>query len=123
MNNRRGELRPAPRTQAARSEATRAALIAAGRPLFAQRGYAGVGTEEIVRAAGLTRGALYHQFGGKRELFEAIYAHIEHELAERIGADIAAASGPLEAMQIGMENFLDACLDQEVQRILLGALA
>jgi AcrR family transcriptional regulator len=87
--------------------------------LFASRGYAAVGTEEIVRAAGLTRGALYHQFGGKKELFEAVYAHIEHELAERIGADVAAASGPLEAMQIGMENFLDACLEQEVQRILL----
>jgi AcrR family transcriptional regulator len=117
MNNRKGG--PPPRTQAERSEATRAALIAAGRPLFAKRGYAEVGTEEIVRAAGLTRGALYHQFGGKKELFEAVYAHIEHELAERIGADVAAASGPLEAMQIGMENFLDACLEEEVQRILL----
>ena len=74
------------RTQAERSEATRGALIAAARPLFAERGYAGVGTEEIVRAAGVTRGALYHHFDGKRELFEAVYEQVEVELAERIAA-------------------------------------
>src|SRR4051812_49243094 len=119
MNSRRGGPRSAARTQAERSEATRAALIAAARPLFAKRGYAAVGTEEIVRAAGLTRGALYHQFGGKRGLFEAVYTAMEHQLAEEIGSDVAGASGPLEAMQIGIEKFLDACLEPEVQQILL----
>ena len=58
--------------------------------LFAERGYAGVGTEEIVRAAGVTRGALYHHFDGKRELFEAVYEQIEAELAERIAAGALA---------------------------------
>jgi AcrR family transcriptional regulator len=58
--------------KAQQSEATRALLIAEGRRLFAERGYAGVGTEEIVRAAGVTRGALYHQFDGKQELFRAV---------------------------------------------------
>jgi AcrR family transcriptional regulator len=119
MNARRSEGRGAGRTQAERSQSTRAALIAAARPLFAARGYAGVGTEEIVRAAGLTRGALYHQFGGKRGLFEAVYETIEHELAQRIGAEALGASDPLEAMRIGMEMLLDACLEPEVQRILL----
>jgi AcrR family transcriptional regulator len=93
--------------------------MAAARPLFAKRGYAGVGTEEIVRAAGLTRGALYHHFGGKRELFEAVYEQIEHQLAEQIGTEALGASDPLEAMRLGIDLLLDACLDPEVQRILL----
>jgi AcrR family transcriptional regulator len=63
---------PRPRTKAGQREATTAALISAGRALFAERGYAGVGTEEIVHQAGVTRGALYHHFrGGKEELFRA----------------------------------------------------
>jgi AcrR family transcriptional regulator len=109
------------RTQAERSGATRAALIAAARPLFAERGYAEVGTEEIVRAAGVTRGALYHHFDGKRELFEAVYVQIEVELTEQIasGALRAGAAEPLEAMRAGAEMFLDACTVPEVQRIAL----
>src|ERR1044072_5309912 len=65
------------RTQAERSESTRGTLISAGRELFAQRGYAAVGTEEIVQRAGVTRGALYHHFDGKRELLEAVYEQLE----------------------------------------------
>ena len=109
------------RTQAERSEATREALVAAARPLFAERGYAGVGTEEIVRAAGVTRGALYHHFEGKRELFAAVYEQIESELAERIasGALAAGAASPLEAMRAGAEMFLAACTEPEAQRIVL----
>ena len=61
------------RTQAERSEATRAALMATARSLFAERGYAGVGTEELVRASGVTRGALYHHFDGKTDLFGAVF--------------------------------------------------
>ena len=73
------------RTQAERSEGTRAALISAGRELFAERGYAAVGTEEIVRHAGVTRGALYHHFDGKRELLAAVYEQLESEIAARLG--------------------------------------
>jgi AcrR family transcriptional regulator len=111
----------ATRTQAERSQATRSALIAAARTLFAERGYAGVGTEEIVRAAGLTRGALYHHFEGKRDLFEAVYERVEKELAERIaaGALSSGASEPLAAMQAGAEEFLQACTEPEAQRIAL----
>jgi AcrR family transcriptional regulator len=106
---------------AERSEATRAALIAAARPLFAQRGFAGVGTEEIVRAAGVTRGALYHQFADKRELFAAVFEHLEAELAERT-AHAAIESGvtdPLAALRAGTEAWLEACTEPEVQRIVL----
>jgi AcrR family transcriptional regulator len=109
------------RTQAERTEATRAALIAAARPLFAQRGYAGVGTEEIARAAGVTRGALYHHFDGKRELFEAVYERIEIELAERIaaGALRANATSQLAAMKAGAKMFLRASTEPETQQIVL----
>jgi AcrR family transcriptional regulator len=109
------------RTQAERSESTRTALIAAARVLFAEHGYAGVGTEEIVRGAGVTRGALYHHFEGKRNLFEAVYERIEAELAERIadGALSANASSPMEAMRAGAEMFLAASTEPETQRIVL----
>ena len=78
------------RTQAERTEATRDRADRRGTAAFAERGYAEVGTEEIVRAAGVTRGALYHHFDGKRELFEAVYEQIEIELAERIAAGALA---------------------------------
>jgi AcrR family transcriptional regulator len=109
------------RSQAERSESTRGALIAAARSLFAERGYAGVGTEEIVRAAGVTRGALYHHFEDKRDLFEAVYIVLEAELAERIasGALNAEATSPMAAMRAGAEMFLEACTVPEVQRITL----
>jgi AcrR family transcriptional regulator len=101
------------------SEATRGALIAAARRLFGQRGYAAVGTEEIVRAAGVTRGALYHHFGGKRDLLEAVYEQVEGELTQRIAEGALAGSNPTDAMRAGAEMFLDACLEPEVQRIVL----
>jgi AcrR family transcriptional regulator len=109
------------KTQAERSEATREALIAAARRLFAERGYSGVGTEEIVRAAGVTRGALYHHFDGKRQLFEAVYERVEVELSERIavGALESNAASPLEAMHAGTEMLLAASTEPETQRIAL----
>jgi AcrR family transcriptional regulator len=109
------------RTQAERSEATRDALVGAARTLFAERGYADVGTEEIVRAGGVTRGALYHHFEGKRELFEAVYERVEAELAQQIasGALESGAAAPLEAMRAGAEMFLQACTEPEAQRIVL----
>jgi AcrR family transcriptional regulator len=106
---------------AQRSDATRAALVAAARPLFAARGYAGVGAEEIVRAAGVTRGALYHQFAGKEGLLAAVYEQIEQELLVRIADRVVAAGAddPLAALAEGAEHFLDACVEPEVHRIVL----
>jgi AcrR family transcriptional regulator len=110
---------PLRRTQGERSEATRGELVAAGRRLFAERGYAGVGTEEIVRAAGVTRGALYHHFAGKPQLFEAVYEQVERELTEKIANAALGGSDPMAALRLGTEMFLDACLEPEVQRIAL----
>jgi AcrR family transcriptional regulator len=106
--------------KAEQSEATRAALIATARELFAARGYAAVGTEEIVRAAGVTRGALYHHFAGKRELFEAVYEELERELVESVAASAELqTSSPLDVLRIGAQAFLDASEDPAVQRIAL----
>jgi AcrR family transcriptional regulator len=105
--------------QAARSASTRAKLIRAARTLFARNGYAGVGTEEIVRRAGVTRGALYHQFPTKEDLFLAVYEQVEHDLTERVAGLLGQTGGPFAAMRAGVRVFLEACRAPEVQRIVL----
>jgi AcrR family transcriptional regulator len=107
------------RTQSERSEATRGALIEAARRLFAERGYAAVGTEEIVRAAGVTRGALYHHFEGKRDLLRAVYEQLESEIATEVATAVTPGAGVLETLSAGAQMFLDRCLEPEVQRIVL----
>jgi AcrR family transcriptional regulator len=109
------------RTQAQRTEATRAALMTAARRLFTARGYDAVAAEEIVKAAGVTRGALYHHFGGKAELLEAVYERLEAESTERVARVVLGSDleSPLEAMKAGIEAFLDECAEPELQRIAL----
>jgi AcrR family transcriptional regulator len=105
--------------QAARSASTRGKLIRAARALFARRGYAGVGTEEIVRRAGVTRGALYHQFPGKEDLFLAVYEQVEQELTEGVAGLLGEVASPFAALRAGIRVFLEACRAPEVQRIVL----
>jgi AcrR family transcriptional regulator len=104
-----------------RSEVTRQRLIAAARGLFAERGYAGVATEEIVQAAGVTRGALYHQFRDKANLFAAVAETVQAEIAERItaGAQADGPAAPMAALHAGVRRFLEVCADSAVERILL----
>jgi AcrR family transcriptional regulator len=109
-----------PRTKAAQREATTAALLDAARALFAQRGYAGVRTEEIVQRAGVTRGALYHHFrGGKEDLFRTVLVQISAETAQHVMHAARTSEDPWEALVIGADAFLDACATPEVQRIML----
>ncbi len=111
---------PRPRTKAGQREATTAALIKAGRELFAERGYADVGTEEIVARAGVTRGALYHHFrGGKEELFHAVVVEINAETARHVSEVARAQADPWEQLAAGADAFLDAFAAPEVQRIIL----
>lgn len=107
------------RTQAERSEATRTALTTAARRLFALQGYAGVATEELVEAAGVTRGALYHHFDGKADLFRAVFEQIERELAERLATEALSKPDPWEGLTAALELFLDVCGEPEVQRVAL----
>jgi AcrR family transcriptional regulator len=114
------------RTQAERAADTRDALISAARPLFASQGFAETSLETIVRDAGVTRGALYHHFADKTELFAAVFERVEGEMATRMVEAVAAAgeSDPVEIMRLCAGLWLDACAEPEIQRIvLLEALA
>ncbi len=114
-----GDTPPARRTQAERTAATRARLLEAGKQLFASDGFAAVSTQAIVDAAGVTRGALYHQFGDKAGLFAAVYEEVECDLVSTITTRIvtAAPTDQLTAMRIGARLFLEECSGPDVQRI------
>ena len=104
--------------RAEQAEGTRTALIEAARPLFAERGFADVATEEIVAAARVTRGALYYHFEDKRDLFRAVYAEVDRELVEGIARVALAESDPWQRLIAGFDAFLDACVDPALQRIV-----
>jgi AcrR family transcriptional regulator len=109
------------RTQADRSAATKDALVRAARTLFAQQGFGAVSTEAIVRAAGVSRGAMYHQFKDKTALFEAVFEAVEQDVTARLNAMVAQAGDPdpIALMELGAHAWLDACAEPEVQRIVL----
>jgi AcrR family transcriptional regulator len=107
------------RRQAENAAATRVALIRAARRLFAERGYAGTATEEVVRRARVTRGALYHHFRDKSDLFMAVLDEEQKKLAAISSEAAAAQDDPWKAMVAGSTAFLDACLDRAVQQIVL----
>jgi AcrR family transcriptional regulator len=102
-----------------RTHRTRQRLIAVARRLFAERGYAAVPAEEIVAAADLTRGALHHHFGDKKELFRAVFEQLETEITDRVAAAIGTASDSWTAATTGLSAFLDVCQDPEVIQIAL----
>ena len=107
--------------QAARSEATRMKLIEVGIELFSERGYAGVGTEELVDRARVTRGALYHHFGDKRDLFRAVHETLEQRIVAEIGVALEAdpRDDPLEVLEVAAGAVLDVALDKKIARVTL----
>jgi AcrR family transcriptional regulator len=109
------------RTQAERTAATRGALVAAGRRLWAERGYADVGTPEIAAAAGVTRGAMYHQFADKSALFLAVAEAVEGDVTARLREHVAAsgAQDPAAALHAAVDGWLEACEEPEVRQVLL----
>jgi AcrR family transcriptional regulator len=92
--------------------------MAAARRLFAERGYADVPTDEIVAAASLTRGALYHHFADKRALFESVFLELEAEITAEIAAAGSSGTG-WPAITAALSTFLDLCLRPEVVQIAL----
>src|ERR671931_2280167 len=101
------------------SEATRGRLGRGGRELFSRHGYNDVSTEEVVRRAGVTRGALYHQFKDKRDLFAAVVEQIEQEVMHKVAETALAEGDPWEQQRAAISAYLDVCLEPAVQRIVL----
>ena len=95
--------------------------MAAARRLFAEQGFADVSTDAIVAAAGVTRGALYHQFADKTALFDAVLDAVEADIARRLADDVAAAgiSDPVDAMRHVLRTWLEICVEPEIHRIAL----
>jgi AcrR family transcriptional regulator len=109
------------RTQEERSAATREALISAARKLWGLRGYAEVGTPEIAAAAGVTRGAMYHQFADKAALFSEVVETVEQDVMARM-ATLVAGSGattPADAIRAAVDAWLEVSGDPEVRQLVL----
>lgn len=99
-------------------EETQRALVGTARTLFAQRGYADVSIDAITAGAGVTKGALYHHFADKQDLFRTVFGEVEREVVHRVGAQIEGRADPWERLWLGCQAFLDACLDTSIQRIV-----
>ncbi len=113
-----------PRSRARRAEHaadTRGALLAAARRLFAADGFDGAGTEQIVAEARVTRGALYHHFRDKADLFRAVMAEAAGDVATRLIDEQLATDvqSPLAEIREGVSAFLDVCVGGDFQRIVL----
>jgi AcrR family transcriptional regulator len=110
-----------PRRTAEDAAATRQSLLDIGRAMFTEQGFAATRTDELVRRAGVTRGALYHHFPSKEGLFAAVFEEIEREVSRRSrqAAATLAARDPLAALKRGLDAFLDACLEPDIARIML----
>ena len=109
------------RTQEERSAATRDALIAAARKLWGLRGYAEVGTPEIATAAGVTRGAMYHQFADKAALFGEVVEVVEQDVMARMATMVAesGATTPADAIRAAVDAWLEVAGDPEVRQLML----
>jgi AcrR family transcriptional regulator len=104
----------------ARGETTRRDLVDAGRSLFAEKGFFDTSIGDLVGRSGVgTRGAFYHHFKDKAELFRAVFEEVERDLTLRSMADPPTGSDPWEVLTRGLHGFLEAALEPEVQRIML----
>jgi AcrR family transcriptional regulator len=109
------------RTQEERSAATRDALISAARRLWGLRGYAEVGTPEIAAAAGVTRGAMYHQFADKAALFSEVVESVERDVMARMATVVAesGAASSADAIRAAVDAWLEVSGDPEVRQLIL----
>jgi AcrR family transcriptional regulator len=103
------------------SEGAREALVEAAHELFMERDYERVSTEQILERSGVSRGALYHHFPNKLDLFRAVFVASEQRVIERIAARAPATSTPFEALLALARGYIRAAeTDEELRRIGLG---
>jgi AcrR family transcriptional regulator len=107
------------KTQGERSEATIGELVAAAGALFRAHGYAATSIEDIVERAGVTRGALYHHFAAKQDVFRAVVEEAEQQLVASLAQAVGAGRDAWERLCAGCRAFLEACLDPGFQRVVL----
>lgn len=105
--------------RAAQGEVTQKILRDQARKLFAQKGYSGANTSELVERARVTKGALYHHFANKRDLYLAVVEDMELELVERIEAAGSAVRDPWKRLQVMCRAYLESCRDPHLTRILV----
>lgn len=105
--------------KAERGRATREQLVEIATGLFAEHGYEGTSIEAVLRAAKVSRGALYHHFAGKDALFEAVFEAVELDVGHRLAERLAGVTDPVEALRAGCLYWITLAGDPVVQRILL----
>ncbi|WP_424217663.1 TetR/AcrR family transcriptional regulator (plasmid) [Streptomyces sp. BI20] len=119
MTRQAGASRAGRRTQQERSSATTGQLLGTARKLFAQEGYAGTSLDAVCDAAGLTKGAFYHHFKNKQQLFRAVYEREQQDLSDVIAQTYSQYDDPWEALFQGMRQFLVGSMEPSTQRITL----
>ncbi|SRX94387.1 TetR family transcriptional regulator [Nocardia brasiliensis ATCC] [Mycobacterium shimoidei] len=104
----------------ARGDQTRRNLVDAGRTLFVERGYFNTSIGDLVAVSGVgTRGAFYHHFRDKAELFRAVFEEVERDLTLRSLASPPRGADPWERLSAGLQGFLESATEPEVQRVML----
>ena len=107
------------RLRARQGEATRELLITIARELFTEHGYAATSIDEIIQRAGVAKGALYHHFSGKDELFRSVYDAVQSEVVTGVMAAALTVQEPWAAVRAGLSAFLDACLEPTFRRVVV----
>jgi AcrR family transcriptional regulator len=108
-----------PVSRAQSMEETRGKLLSAARKAFAEKGFSGASMDELTADAGLTRGALYHNFGDKKGLLAAVVAQVDGEMADRARKIGARQDTTWDAMLAEGTAYIEMALEPEIQRIVL----
>lgn len=101
------------------SSSTKRALIESATELFTERGYAGTSLDEVVAAARVTKGALYHHFASKLALFESVFLQIQKDSTDEISQVLSKVKDPWERAEVGLSTFLEVCRRPEFRRICM----